>query len=165
MALSKSMLLLLAVTGFVVLTAGAWLWLNRYAAEAAPETILDAPTAYQRAAAGEIVLVDIRRPSEWQSSGVPQNGHAITMHQDGATFIEKLRQAAAGNITRPIALICATGGRTAWLVPHLKKAGFENVLNVAEGMFGSRYGSGWLKRGLPVRPWTGPASSLPRPPR
>ncbi len=161
MTLSKPMLPTLVVAGFVVLAAAGWLWVNRYAAEAMPETIIDAPTAHRRATAGEIVLVDIRRPSEWKSSGVPESGHAITMHQDGATFVAKLRQVAAGNVTRPIALICATGGRTTWLLPHLKKVGFANVLNVAEGMFGSGYGQGWLKRGLPVRRWAGPRSSAP----
>ncbi len=161
MAKSKPMIMLLAVAGLAALVAGAWFWANRYAAEASPDTIVGAATAHQRARAGEIVLVDVRRPSEWQSSGVPESGHAITMHQDGAAFVEKLRRAAAGNITRPIALICATGGRTTWLLPHVKKAGFTNVLNVAEGMFGSGHGPGWLKHGLPVRRWLGPQSAAP----
>lgn len=162
MAVSKPTLLTLAAASLALLVAAAWLWINRYAAEAAPETIIDAPTAHRRATAGEIVLVDIRRPNEWKSSGVPVSGYAITMHQDGASFIEKLREAAAGNVTRPIALICATGGRTTWLLPQLKKVGFSNVLNVAEGMFGSGHGQGWLKRGLPVRRWAGPQSSAPQ---
>lgn len=154
-------MLSIAAAGLMVLAAAAWLWATRYAAEASPETIVDARTAHKRARAGEIVLVDVRRPSEWKSSGVPESGHAVTMHQDGATFIAKLRHAAAGNVARPIALICATGGRTTWLLPHLKKAGFANVLNVAEGMFGSGHGRGWLKHGLPVRRWVGPQSTAP----
>jgi len=158
---SKSMIMLLGIAAFAVMVVGAWLWVNRYAAEASPDTIVDASTAHQRARAGDIVLVDVRRPSEWQSSGVPESGHAITMHQDGAAFVEQLRRAAAGNAARPIALICATGGRTTWLLPQLKKAGFANVLNVAEGMFGSGHGQGWLKRGLPVRRWQGPQSAAP----
>jgi rhodanese-related sulfurtransferase len=158
----RSMIMTLGGVAMVVLVAlGAWAWINRYAAEASPETIVDAAMAHERARAGEIVLVDVRRPSEWKSSGVPASGHAITMHQDGAQFLAKLRQAAAGNLARPIALICATGGRTTWLLPHLQKAGFTNVLNVAEGMFGSTHGKGWLKHGLPVRRWLGPQSASP----
>jgi rhodanese-related sulfurtransferase len=157
------MIVTLGAVGLVVLGAlGAWAWLHRYAAEASPETIVDASSAHARASAGEIVLVDVRRPSEWKKSGVPESGHAITMHQDGAQFLAKLRRAAAGNVTRPIALICATGGRTTWLLPHLQKAGFTNVLNVAEGMFGSPHGKGWLKHGLPVRRWLGPQSTSPK---
>ena len=158
----RSMIMTLGGLAMVVLVAiGAWAWLNRYAAEASPETIVAAAMAHDRALAGEIVLVDVRRPSEWKSSGVPASGHAITMHQDGAEFLAKLRQAAAGNLARPIALICATGGRTTWLLPYLQKAGFTNVLNVAEGMFGSTHGKGWLKHGLPVRRWLGPQSTSP----
>ena len=159
----RSMFVTFGAVGLVVLGAlGAWAWLNRYAAEASPETIVDASSAHERARNGKIVLVDVRRPSEWKKSGVPESGHAITMHQDGAQFLAKLRQAAAGNVTRPIALICATGGRTTWLLPHLRKAGFTNVLNnVAEGMFGSSQGRRWVKRGLPVRRWLGPQSAAP----
>ena len=120
----RSMIMTLGGVAMVVLVAlGAWAWLNRYAAEASPETIVAAAMAHDRALAGEIVLVDVRRPNEWKSSGVPASGHAITMHQDGAEFLAKLRQAAAGNLARPIALICATGGRTTWLLPHLQKHG------------------------------------------
>jgi hypothetical protein len=32
----------------------------------------------------------------------------------------------------------------------LENAGFTNIIDVPEGMMGSRAGPGWLKRGLPV---------------
>lgn len=159
---SRSIIVTLRASALLALTAlGAWVRLNRFAAEASPETIVDAPTAHERARAGEIVLVDVRRPSEWKKTGGPETGHAITMHQDVGPFLAKLRQAAAGNLAHPIALICATGEHSTWLLLQLRKVDFTNVVNVAEGVFGSGYGKGWLKRGLPVRRWLGPRSGRP----
>ena len=68
----RSRIVTLGGVAMVVLVAlGAWAWLNRYAAEASPETIVGAAMAHERARAGEIVLVDVRRPSEWKSSNTP----------------------------------------------------------------------------------------------
>ena len=52
------------------------------------------------------------------------------------------------------------------LQAELKKAGFTNVINVAEGMVGGPHGQGWIKTGLPIRPGTGPRVRQPsrRPP-
>lgn len=43
---------------------------------------------------------------------------------------------------------------SAFLQGRLKQAGFENVVNVAEGMIGGRRGIGWINSGLPLRRWT-----------
>ena len=51
----RSMIMTLGGLAMLVLVAlGAWAWLNRYAAEASPETIVDAAMAHKRARAGEI---------------------------------------------------------------------------------------------------------------
>jgi hypothetical protein len=84
------------------------------------------------------------------------------MHQDMGRFLDELRRARGDDRARPVALICATGGRTSWLGPRLAEADFE-VLNVAEGMMGSAHGKGWLASGLPVRPWRGSLSTRPPP--
>ena len=115
--------------------------------------------AHAKAAAGEIVLVDIRTPEEWRETGVPATAHAITMHQDGRVLVAKLKAATAGDTSRPLALICRTGNRSSHLQAELAKAGFTNVIDVGEGMAGSRHGPGWLKAGLPRR--TGAAVSMP----
>ncbi|MFY0611251.1 MAG: rhodanese-like domain-containing protein [Hyphomicrobiaceae bacterium] len=153
---------LLSVALLVVAAAGLWAWQTRYAVSGSQGNFMEVRQAHSKAKAGEVVLVDVRRPSEWKASGVPASGHAITMHQDGKRFLSQLLAAAGGDKTRPLALICATGGRTTWLQARLRKAGFNNLFNVTEGMKGSRYGSGWLKKGLPVRQWTGQASSKPQ---
>lgn len=152
---------LLAIMMLLAAVAGLWAWQMLSAVPGGSAPVMTVEDAHQKARAGEIILVDVRRPSEWQASGLPTPAHAITMHQDSATFVRQLRTAANGQPNRPLALICATGGRTSWLLPQLRKAGFTNLINVAEGMFGSSHGPGWLKKRLPVRPWNGPKSQQP----
>lgn len=116
-----------------------------------PGTVISAPEAHEKAAKGEIVLVDIRTPQEWQQTGIPASAWAITMNQDGRQLVAALEKAMGGDKTRPLAIICRTGNRTTHLQGQLKQVGFTNVLNVAEGVAGSRYGKGWLNDGLPLR--------------
>ena len=113
--------------------------------------VIGAAEAHEKASKGELVLVDIRHPEEWKETGVPASGHAITMHQKGSDFLTKLAAATGGDTSRPVAIICATGSRTSFLQGPLAEVGFKAVLDVSEGMMGSRAGKGWLKAGLPVR--------------
>lgn len=115
---------------------------------------LDAPAAHEKAARGELVLVDIRTPEEWKETGVPATAHAITMHQDPQVFLSGLLKAAGGDANRTVAIICRTGNRSTALSGPLTKAGFPNVVNVVEGVVGGPNGPGWKKRGLPLRQWT-----------
>jgi len=110
--------------------------------------LMAADRAAQKAAAGTIKLIDIRRPQEWKQSGVAMPAHLISMHHKD--FLQRLAQLIDGKKTTAIALICATGARSTWLSAELEKRGYTNVINVREGMMGSKFGPGWLKRGLPV---------------
>jgi rhodanese-related sulfurtransferase len=152
---------LLAIVLLFAAAAGIWAWQMRYAVSGDGGRFMEVREANARAKKGDIVLVDVRRPSEWRASGVPASGYAITMHQNAASFVKQLLAATGGRRDRPLALICATGGRTTWLQPQLRKAGFTNLFNVTEGMYGSRYGAGWLRKRLPVRKWTGASSRKP----
>lgn len=116
-----------------------------------PGTVVTAKDANDQASAGKIVLVDIRTPQEWRETGVPASAYAITMHQDPKQFLQALEKATGGDKSRPLAVICRTGNRSSALQAQLKQVGYTNVLNVAEGVAGSRYGSGWKKSGLPMR--------------
>lgn len=127
-------------------------------AQAPAAAVLSAHDAHAKAVAGALVLVDIRTPDEWRETGVPASGHAITMHQNQQTFLRELGDAVGGSRQKPIALICAVGNRSAFLQGWLRKAGFENVIDVAEGMVGGRRGAGWIKSGLPVRRWAAGAT-------
>jgi rhodanese-related sulfurtransferase len=107
--------------------------------------------AHAKALAGELVLIDIRTPEEWRETGIPASARPITMHQEVATLIAALDAAAGGDRTRTLALICRTGSRTTFLQSELKKIGYSNVVNVAEGVVGGANGPGWVKSGLPVK--------------
>jgi rhodanese-related sulfurtransferase len=113
--------------------------------------ILAPAEAHAKAVAGDLVLVDIRTPDEWRETGVPATAHAISMHQDAPRLLAALAQATGGNLSKPLALICRTGNRSSHLQAELQKAGYTNILNVAEGVVGGPFGQGWLKAGLPVR--------------
>lgn len=120
-------------------------------ARAQPDGAIGVKEAYEMVRSGKLVLIDIRRPSKWRQTGVPAKGRPITMHQNGRAFITAILAAVGGDAAKPIALICATGFRSANLRERLTRLGFRNVYNVAPGMLGSRYGVGWIKAGLPVR--------------
>ena len=109
---------------------------------------LDAEAAYEKAKAGEITLVDIRRPEEWASTGSGDGAARIDMRRDD--FIDALDAITGGARDAPVALICARGVRSARLNNQLIEAGFTNIIDVPEGMLGSRAGPGWINRGLPL---------------
>lgn len=110
--------------------------------------ILSAPEAYAMQKAGELLVVDIRSPREWRETGVARNAVTITVHQ--RSFAKALLDAVDGDRSRPIAIICATGARTAVARKYLEKMGFTAVADISEGMLGSADGPGWIRRGLPV---------------
>jgi len=104
--------------------------------------------AYAKSQAGEILLVDIRSRAEWGETGVAVTARPISMHERG--FLDRLDEASGGNRHAPIALICATGGRSAFLQAQLLARGFTNVYDVPAGMLGQNSKPGWIASGLPV---------------
>lgn len=125
-----------------------------------PGTVMSPKDAHAQAGEGKLALVDVRTPQEWRETGVPASAHAITMHQDPKMFLAALDKLTGGDKNKPLAIICRTGNRTTALQAQLKQVGYTNVINVAEGVAGGRYGAGWQKSGLPMR--TG--SEVARPP-
>ena len=114
--------------------------------------IIGVKEAFKRAAEGSIVLVDIRLPSEWRSTGIGVNAIGITMHQGIYKFVDQLKEAAGSN-KLPIALICTEGVRSSAMQKTLMQYGFQGVIDVHEGMMGDGNGPGWIKSGLPVTPY------------
>ncbi len=149
-ALARSLILTLLVSGLVASPSQAQM------ATVAPTALntLSAVQAHERAQAGEVTLIDIRQPEEWRQTGVAQGVKRVSMRQPGGgqAFAQGIFDAAGKNLDAPIVLICRTGSRTSRLVPLLKEMGFTNVVDVPEGMLGSRAGPGWIARGLPVDP-------------
>ena len=135
--------LAVATMAVFVIHAAAW----------AAETRLSAIEAYNRTVNGSLTLIDIRSPQEWQKSGIPKGSVPVTMHNPAGkiAFKDAILAAVKGDKTRPIALICAVGGRSHWAQGYLKRNGFTQVMDVSEGMFGrGKTMPGWLRRGLPV---------------
>ncbi|TMV09643.1 rhodanese-like domain-containing protein [Ruegeria sediminis] len=116
---------------------------------------LSVQDAHEGAVAGDLVLIDIRTPQEWRATGIGEGAHPIDMRR--ADFVQAMVDAAGPDRNRAIALICARGVRSARLSLELAEAGFANIVDVPEGMLGSRAGPGWVKAGLPVRDYDGVA--------
>ena len=115
--------------------------------------LISAQEAYAKSKAKEIVLIDIRSPAEWKESGIAETAIAISMHEKG--FLEGLEKVRKENPNKEIALICATGGRTHFVQNELKKRNLGSVIDVSEGMFGNKRGSGWIAQQLPIKKWSG----------
>jgi len=117
---------------------------------------LSAPRAHDMARRGEIVILDVRRPAEWRETGMPAAALGVSIH--GPTgregFIAAATAVVGGDLTRPVATICATGVRSTRARDWLIEAGFTRVYNIKEGMFGRQDETGvqpgWLNRSLPV---------------
>ncbi|MDF1726501.1 MAG: rhodanese-like domain-containing protein [Sulfitobacter sp.] len=135
----------LTLGGAVALGAGRWFNIG---ADLADDD-LSAPDARTAALAGEILLIDIRRPDEWARTGIGEGAQPLDMRR--ADFALELARLAGAAPDRPLALICARGVRSARMAAQLEAAGFDAILDVPEGMLGSGAGPGWLARGLPVR--------------
>ena len=108
----------------------------------------DVQTAYRLAQDGEIHLIDIRRPDEWKKTGSGEGATRLDMRRDD--FVDELIALTGGDRSQPVALICARGVRSARMTNRLTAAGFTNIIDVPEGMLGSKAGPGWLKSNLPL---------------
>ncbi len=109
---------------------------------------INPPTAYRLAGSGQITLLDIRRSDEWRATGSGKGAHRLDLRRKD--FVTVLDQMLGGDRSKPVALICARGVRSNRTSQRLIKAGFTNIIDVPEGMLGSRAGPGWIKRKLPL---------------
>jgi rhodanese-related sulfurtransferase len=109
---------------------------------------IDPVLAHKLAVSGEITLLDIRRPDEWRKTGSGQGANRLDMRRKD--FVAALDVLLKGDRSKPVALICARGVRSNRMSEKLKVAGFTNIIDVPEGMLGSKAGPGWIKRKLPL---------------
>lgn len=137
---------MLAGAGSGLLAAGIGGW--AYTRDAFDGAALDPEAAHRAAVSGEVTLVDLRRPDEWEATGVPEGAVPLDMRR--GDFLDALTQAVGGDRSAPVALICAGGVRSDRMAARLAEAGFARVVDVPEGMLGSGSGPGWVARGLPV---------------
>ena len=106
-------------------------------------SVTDARAAQRR---GSLVIVDIRRPEEWAASGVPEGAYRIDMRSP--EFPARLMDLRQSNPDARIGLICATGGRSAYVEERLREMGVNWTVDVRGGVVGP--GEGWIAKGLPV---------------
>ncbi|MEL6883748.1 MAG: rhodanese-like domain-containing protein [Pseudomonadota bacterium] len=128
-------------------------WFN-ITAQANGEGTLSAPDVHAAATGGALLLVDIRRPDEWERTGLGEGAVPLDMRRKD--FTRALLDYTGGRTDTPVALICARGVRSRRMTEVLTGAGFTTIIDVPEGMLGSGAGPGWLKRGLPTIAWAAP---------
>ena len=117
---------------------------------------IDADEAHVLAMRGEISILDVRAEREWRETGIAEGAVGASIHnprgRDG--FIEAALKAVQGDLDRPVATIGETGVRSTHAQAWLVAAGFTEVYNIKEGMFGrldeTGVEPGWVNRGLPV---------------
>lgn len=116
--------------------------------------VLSAPEARDSMQQDGLLLLDIRRPSEWRDTGIAEGATALSMHDPAGPpgFLQAVLKAVGNDRDRPVALICASGVRSSWAQRFLQANGFTRVENVIEGMLGRGSSPGWIRRGLPVSP-------------
>ena len=136
-----------------LLFALLWVWPVTTHAE-----VLTPDEARTMAERGELTIIDIRLPAEWERTGLPAGAMAISLQdqtlQPRGDFVADVLAALANDPTRPVALICASGHRSAFAQQWLLQSGFSQVHDISEGMVGGEHGPGWLARSLPTEPCT-----------
>jgi rhodanese-related sulfurtransferase len=130
----------------LLLGLGAAVW--PVAVRAQIEEDMSPPEAHRLAAAGRIILIDVRRPDEWLETGVPEHAHPIQMEHP--LFMTKLEALAGAGRTKPVVLICQAGVRTKAFRQKLVESGYPAVSQVRGGVAGFGGEKGWVGYGLPV---------------
>lgn len=112
------------------------------------DSIWSAAQAFEALIADRIRLVDIRSRGEWTQTGVAEGAWPISLHEP--RFLLRLLAAQAHAEDRPVAVICAVGGRSNVVLKGMLDAGYDGIIDVSEGMMGSPLGPGWIAGGYPV---------------
>lgn len=86
----------------------------------------------------DALVVDVRETAEWSTGHIPNARHIALGHLGKhLSEIDKFKD-------KPVIVVCASGNRSSSGCGVLKKAGFQQVFNLAGGM------SAWSDAGLPV---------------
>ena len=84
----------------------------------------------------DAILIDVREDDEWQAGHAPEAVHLPMMQVP-----ERLAEIPAQG---DVVIVCRSGHRSAEVVRYLIAQGYDNVRNLAEGMFG------WVAAGRPL---------------
>lgn len=94
-----------------------------------------------------VKLIDIRRPEEWQQTGVLEGSIKLTAFDAQGRFLRSFVEGLQDNVSadEEVLLICRTGNRTAMLSQWMAtKGGYDKVVNVKDGI------TAWIGDGRPV---------------
>jgi rhodanese-related sulfurtransferase len=101
----------------------------------------------------ESVLIDVRRPQEFEQGHVPR---ACNIPLGSMPLTQMLAEWSREAEGKPIYFICQSGGRSQHLLDELAQAGFHDAQSVAGGMVA------WQAMGLPVELKPSPAVEFTR---
>jgi hydroxyacylglutathione hydrolase len=114
------------------LTGGMTSWREeKRATESVPR--IDVEALHERA--DDMQLLDVRERSEWDAGHIPGSIHVPYHDIDGAPD--------GIDASRPIAVICSSGQRSAVAASLLLRHGAEQVVHVADGGVGTWEKNGW----------------------
>jgi rhodanese-related sulfurtransferase len=86
----------------------------------------------------DAIVVDVRESAEWSAGHIPNARHIALGHlASHLSEIDKYKD-------KPVILVCASGNRSGSGCNVLKKAGFQQVYNLAGGIHA------WRDAGLPL---------------
>ncbi len=91
---------------------------------------------------GKVILIDVRRPDEWETTGRPQGARGVTLQDP--EFVDKVLKIAGDKKKSALAMSCRTGMRSMEGAKMLGVAKFTNVANVTGGFVE------WENQGLPI---------------
>ncbi|MBF0470360.1 MAG: FKBP-type peptidyl-prolyl cis-trans isomerase [Gammaproteobacteria bacterium] len=94
-----------------------------------------------------VKIIDIRRPDEWQKTGVVAGSIRLTAFDGRGQFVRSFLGDLEKKVGKdePFIVICRTGNRTAVLANALStQFGYSGVINVEKGI------TDWMKTGHPV---------------
>ncbi len=101
--------------------------------------------AHSQAVSKQVMLIDVRTPSEWAETGVPET--AARANFNDPDFLAQAKKLIGDDTSRPVALICRSGNRSGQAAAQLRAAGYTNVFNVSGGV---SMAGGWIANGLPL---------------
>jgi len=109
---------------------------------------MSATKAHSAALNGNLIILDIRSPGEWAKTGVAKDAWPVTMHDPN--FGANLQSIIERYPKKPLAFICATGGRSNHVATVLDQNGILGIINISEGMFGNGKAPSWIDRDLSI---------------
>jgi len=136
---------LLAWLAVVFVASMSYAWPNKgdlvkvaqeYIVQVTPEQL---NAEISKAKAGELVVIDVREPSEYKAGHVP---YAKSLPRGLMEF--KIAKLVPDKAT-PIVIYCKSGGRGSLATLRLTTMGYENVKNLKKGFV-----YGWEKAGYKV---------------